>query len=204
MHSKLKLSHVNCRSLYKKLAQISCLFKDSDILCCTETWLSPVIIDPLLAISGKTIFRCNRSTRWGGVCIYVDINLSPFCKVDGQSSYIRPPKGNHSKCIDQLTEILSRREIFKKELWLLGDFNVDYLKRGDPSLKRFLNFFKLFGLTQYLSDIAHSGSCIDWIVTNCRFVKSSCVSNIFISDHYAIECLRKKARERSNTVRRDV
>ena len=209
------------------------MFDDSDILCCTETWLSPIIIDSLLAIPGKTIFRRDRGTRGGGVCIYVDNKLSPFCKVDVQSSYVspdleiisldikktglkfmkvlsiyRPPRGNHKKCIDKLTEILSRRDNFKKEVWLLGDFNVDYLKRGDPNLKRLINLFKIFGLTQYIFDITrpgvHSGSCIDWIVTNCRFFKSANVSNIYISDHYAFECTRKKARECNNTVLRNV
>ena len=84
----MKFSHVNCRSLLKKLSQISILFKDSNFLCCTETWLSPIILDSMLNIPGKTIFRRDRVSRGGGVCIYIDENLSPFCNIDILSSYI--------------------------------------------------------------------------------------------------------------------
>ena len=48
------------------------------------------------------------------------------------------------------------------------------------------------------------GTCIDWSVTNCRFVQSANVSSIFLSDHFAIQCVRKKARECKKTVWRSV
>ena len=219
--------------MYKKVAQISILFNESDILCCSETWLSSTINDSLIAINGKTVYRCDRKTRGGGVCIFVNNSLSPFCKIDDKSSYIspdleiitidfqkpgskfskfsciyRPPNGNVKKCIDKLTEILSRRENLKKEIWLLGDFNVDYLKRDDQKQKKFVNFFKLLGLSQLISKITRpstsGGSCLDWIVTNCRFIMESYVSTIYISDHYPVECIRKKAREKNTTVLRNV
>ena len=50
----------------------------------------------------------------------------------------------------------------------------------------------------------NSNTCIDWIVTNCRFVKSSVVLNIFLSDHFAIECIRKKNCECNKTTMRSV
>ena len=49
----------------------------------------------------------------------------------------------------------------------------------------------------------NSGTCIDWIVTNSTFVKYSGTLNVFISDHYATECVRKKARESKKTVLRN-
>ena len=124
------------------------------------------------------------------------------------SSIYRPPRGDHKKCIDKIREILSRRENFKKEIWFLGDFNVDYLKRGDVNQKRLISLFKTFGLTQLISKITRpstrSGSCIDWIITNCKFVRESYVSTIFLSDHFAIECIRKKNRERKENVYRSI
>ena len=124
------------------------------------------------------------------------------------SCIYRPPRGDYKKCIDKIKEIVTRKENFKKEIWLLGDFNVDYLKRSDPNQKRFLSLFKTFGLSQTITSVTRpgnkAGSCIDWIVTNCRFVRYANVTNIFISDHFAIECVRKKARERNTTVLRDV
>ena len=83
--------------------------------------------------------------------------LSPFCKVDTKSTYTssglkhmkvssiyRAPHGDHKKCIEKLREILSHKENFKKEIWFLGDFNVDFLKRNDINFKRFQSFFETF------------------------------------------------------------
>ena len=162
----MKFTHVNCRSLFRKIAQISLLFTDSDFLCCSETWLSTNYDDQMVNIKGKTIFRQDRTTRGGGVCIYVRNDLSPFCKIDNKSTFTnknleiisidlqkpglkftkiicvyRPPRGDTKKCIEHLTEILSRRENFKKEIWLLGDVNVDFLKRDNVNVKRFQSFF---------------------------------------------------------------
>ena len=119
--------------------------------------------------------------------------------------YIPSPRGDPKKWFEKLTEILSRKDNFKKkEIW----FNIDYLKRGDINVKRFIAFFKAFGLSQFITDITRpsigSSSCIDWIVTNCRFVKSACVLNIYPSDHFAIKCIRKKARECNQIIHRKV
>ena len=232
-HKGLKLSHVNCRSVFRKLAQLDVLFYDSDVLCCSETWLSKAYPDSLLSLTNKLIYRSDRSTRGGGVCIYIRKNLSSYCKIDVKSTYCssdleivsvdlskpnmkhikccciyRPPHGDHKKCIDKLTEIMSRRENFKKEIWILGDFNVDFRKRDDINFKRFQNFFKTYGLSQIITDVTrpsnNRGSCIDWIVTNSRFVASANVTKIFLSDHLAIECIRKKAREKNPTVTRNL
>ena len=44
----------------------------------------------MIAIDGKSVFRSDRSSRGGGVCIYVNNSLSPFCKVDPISCNISP------------------------------------------------------------------------------------------------------------------
>ena len=92
------------------------------------------------------------------------------------------------------------------ELWFLGDFNVDHLKRTDIRFKRFQTFLKNFGLSQLIDSVTRPGitssSCIDWIVTNSIFIRESFVSNIFLSDHFAVECFRKKNREKHKNVSR--
>ena len=122
--------------------------------------------------------------------------------------YRPPPRGDHKKCIDKLSEILLRRENFKREVWFIGDFNVDFLKRTDLNFKRFQSFMKTFGLSQLIRDATrpgiNSGSCLDWIVTNCKFVHHACVTNIFLSDHFAVECIKKKKREVKHTVYRSM
>ena len=126
--------------MFKKLAQISYLFKDSHFFFCTETWLLPILNDSLIQIQGKSIFRRDRSSLGGSVCIYVDNDLSPYCTFNVKSSYIgkdleiisldvkkpglkymkvaciyRPPRGDPQKCIEKITEILSRRKNSKKK-----------------------------------------------------------------------------------------
>ena len=83
----MKFSHINCRSLYRKIAQVGILFADTDILCCSETWLSKLYLDHMIAIPGKTIFRQDRSVCGGGVCIYVNADLGSYCTIDSKSSF---------------------------------------------------------------------------------------------------------------------
>ena len=43
-----------------------------DVLCLTETWLTPLIVDSSISIDGYSIFRRDRADgrRGGGVCIF--------------------------------------------------------------------------------------------------------------------------------------
>ena len=122
------------------------------------------------------------------------------------SSLYRPPRGNLSNLVDKLARIFDDKQHSKKEIWLLGDFNIDYLERGNPKLVKINNLFKKFGLTQLVKTITRPGnyksSCIDWIVTNSSFVTEAAVTDIMISDHYAIYCIKKKKRERVTYVYR--
>ena len=99
------------------------------------------------------------------------------------STVYRPPRGDHTKCLTILTEILSRRENFKKEIFLLGDFHVDYLKRTDINFKRFQNFFKTFGLTQLIKGVTRPAKT------------SSSITTIFLSNHFTVDCIKEKPRE---------
>ena len=225
----MKFSHINCRSLYRKITQVGILFANTDVLCCSETWLSKLYLDHMIAIPGKTIFRQDRCARGGGVCIYVNTDLGSDCTIDKTSSFTnmnleiisldlkkpnfrftkiiclyRPPRGDVKKCIEHLTEILSRKENFKKEIWILGDFNVDYLKRDHVNTKRFKTFFNTYGLHQLITDLTRPGishgTCIDWIISNSKYIMYAKVTTTFLSDHFAVECVRKKAREVSKCV----
>ena len=49
-----------------------------DVLCLTETWLTPLIVDSSISIDGYSIFRRDRADgrRGGGVCIFTKNSLS--------------------------------------------------------------------------------------------------------------------------------
>ena len=58
----------------------------------------------------------------------------------------------------------------KKEIWLVGDINVEDLNRYDENRTTFLD---LFGLKQYIEDITtfniRGGTCVDCSETSNEF-----------------------------------
>ena len=230
----LKFVHINCRSIYRKIDQINQLYRDCDVICCTETWLSPLLPDQLVYLDSKKVYRQDRigknvKNRGGGVCIYLSDKLSAFCTVNVLSKctrdyeilcldimkpglkhmsilcLYRPPNGKIKSCIDYLKNVFAN---CKSEIWLFGDLNVDFLDRAGLQRTAFQTLFNTYGLKQLIQDITRpskkSGSCIDWIVTNSLYIKSCGVTNDFISDHFTVYCIRKKTREVHTYVYRTV
>ena len=169
----------------------------------------------------------------GGVCIYVGRKFKDFSNLYEFGSVItvdyetisivvsksnfrnlllicvyKPPKGKVTKLIDFLKTIMSRQENRKREIWILGDFNTDWLKRDAPDTALIMSFCKTYGLSQKMDIVTRpnrkGGSCIDLIVTNSRFVMTSGILDDVISDHYTIYCIRKKARESNEIVYKTV
>ena len=116
----------------------------------------------------------------------------------------KPPKGKISKCIEFLNEILACKDIVKKEIWILGDFNTDFLKRNNVHSVALQMFSKKAGLRQCINDITRpnvrGGSCIDLIMNNSPFICESGVDDDMIADHFTVFCTRKKGRERKGGI----
>ena len=230
--------HVNTRSLFSKLRQLEILYPDTDVLCCTETWLDNRFSDVMVGLSGKKIFRCDRKNNVsnynarptaGGVCIYINnlyasntVCIEECTKITQDFEILtlvttrpdhrffvticvyKPPKGKVSACVDFLNLILARRDISRKEVWILGDFNTDLLKRDDVNTVSLQAFAKKNGLCQQINSITRpnvrGGSCIDLIMTNCLYVYKNGISDDMISDHYTVYCIKKKKKENRNIV----
>ena len=231
----LKLVHINCRSLFKNFDQLVESFKNCDIVCCTETWLRPELLNSLIFFPGKKIFRLDRNprnnkSRGGGVCIYVSDKLAPFTEINDRSTctnrnfeiltvniskpntrYLhvsciyKPPIGKIDETVDFLRNMYND---IRREIWSLGDFNVDFLDRTNENRLKFLNVFKAAGIRQLITNVTRpslrGGTCIDWIITNSDFVRATGVLDIVISDHLPVYCIRKKAREHNEYVYRIV
>ena len=94
---------------------------------------------------------------------------------------------------------LSRNDIKDSEIWILGDFNVDWLKRNNSDTMNLMSFAKNNGLIQCMEVVTRpnkkGGSCIDLIFTNSKFVNCSGILDDIVSDHYTVYCNRKKLRE---------
>ena len=82
------------------------------------------------------------------------------------------------------------------------------LSRDNDARSKFITLFTTSGLHQLINDIIRpnkkGGTCIDWIVTNSLFVRTSGVTNDYLSDHLSVYCVRKKAREKHEYVYRNV
>ena len=183
----MKICHVNTRSLYSKLNQISILYDEVDILCCSETWMDNRFSDEMVSLNGKTIFRCDRCSNvssyidrptTGGVCIYLENKFAiftepipEFTKVTQDYEIVtvlttrpnhrhfvtvcvyNPPKGDIYKCVDFFKLLVSHSKYKDKEIGILGDFNIDLLKRGEPRTTAMFNFAKHFGLSHLNNQI---------------------------------------------------
>jgi hypothetical protein len=54
-------------------------FNQTDMVCITETWLSPAIPDNLVSLSNFNLFRNDRLvSNGGGVCAYINSNI--YCR----------------------------------------------------------------------------------------------------------------------------
>ena len=89
--------------------------------------------------------------------------------------------------------MLSSQATLNKEIWILGDFNTDLLKRNDSNTVKILAFTEKNGLTHYIKDITRPNvkgdSCIDLIMSNCLYV-NSCGINDF-DDQYFLKNIGK-------------
>ena len=228
-----KIVHLNCRSIYNKITQLSLLTENIDLLCLTETWLHDMYTDVMVTIPGKKCFRWDRSNghcngvdkvRGGGLACYVDNSIAPDCTLlrslcitsphielltikltqsQHKTRYIltvyRPPCGNVVQFFQILEDFFELHNLIENEVWLVGDFNINYLKRTDVNTKKAIDFAREYGLHQLINSTTHqtgfSASCIDLIFTNAMFIHSSGVLDDVLSDHFPVFACVKKPRE---------
>ena len=90
------------------------------------------------------------------------------------------------------------------EIWLLGDFNIDFLRRDDVNTVKLNRFVKKIGLSQVINGITRpntkGGSCLDLIISDCKYISDSGILNDLVADHYSIFSVLKKKREIKETV----
>ena len=227
-----KYVHLNCRSLYPKLTEISETFSSFDFVSLSETWLTDKHTDVLINMPDKKVFRQDRSwlsndggivKKGGGVAVYVGSKWSPFVTIDRDTTcsssdieiltllvektgrrhmtivtVYRPPNGNCLEFIAKLTNIITHIKNRNSEIWIMGDFNINILDRGNRFVKLLNRFAIDFDLKQLISGKTRlnyrGGSCIDLMFTDRCFVQCSGVLNDMISDHLPVYACRKQKR----------
>ena len=99
----------------------------------------------------------------------------------------------------RLEQILLLRDLSDKDICLLGDFNINYLKRSDQKTKKAIEFARIFGFKQLISSFTHlsgfGGTCIDLIFTNVQYISCYGLLTDVIGDHFPVFLCIKKPRE---------
>ena len=119
-----------------------------------------------------------------------------------------PPTGSSEGFITFLRNFVNIQHVARSEIWILGDFNMNYLIRNNLEIMNVNKFLKEYNLTQLISLPTRlttpGGSCIDWIITNSQFIDKEGILNDLLSDHFPVYVVRKKPREKINKVRKSV
>ena len=214
--SGILLGHINIRSIVNKTEQMEHLLSDSniDILGVSESWLTHSSSTAAISIPGYNVFRKDRETgRGGGILIYVrdkfkcelirwpkEVNVECIGLNISLSSAMyftvicvyRPPSAK-DVFYDHLKTILNHCSS-KKEITLLGDFNINWdIKSDRKKIKQLTDKYNLTQIIKGPTRITNtSHTTIDLIFTN----KPERISKAFnllsgLSDHYFILYLRK-------------
>lgn len=209
----------NIRSIPKNLEEFCLDFNvqtgNIDIIGFAESWLREDI-EPLYLVGGYQMFANSRSTRGGGVVLYVRSNYSA-AKISSLSLMLphmeslflktvckghvlivgviyRPPCCNRDEFLIQLHELLGllSQMFINTDVMILGDFNVNLLNLSSGSfpfeyLTKFLNSGFHPLILRPTRVHCHAATLIDQVwINNIDNVVNSGVILSTISDHFPI------------------
>ena len=150
-----------------------CSVYSPDVVCIVETWLDDTISNSEIFIQGYSLCRLDRSRHGGGVLFFVKsmftysllfkgtpdfecLIMSVKCSVGTSGPdftvalFYRPPNSSHA-LLDTLFTILCNCFLSSCKVFLVGDFNIDYLVPTTPLYHKLLSIVSSFNLTQVVS-----------------------------------------------------
>ena len=198
--------------MFKKLTELQYIAKKVNpaVISITETWLDDSYTKNCIKIEGYNVFRRDRDTHAGGVCVYTRNNLDYLVREDLQNNALedlwieimfpktkslfvgtcyRAPKNSAAKeCLENTINKLPP----DCDTILLGDFNYCLIGKKMNKLSEMLD---TQGYTQLINTptrvTANTSSLIDHIYTNNRDkVSQAGVIETGISDHFITYCTR--------------
>ena len=222
----MSIIHFNIRSLVKNLdyfkSYLSTLKHEFSFIGLTETWLTRQNAD-LYNIEGyKHVNLCREEKRGGGISLFISdrINVAVRQDLSLMESHIeilfievqkefngtnkdcliavvyRPPNTDLGAFNNSLTQILQNLNMQNKDVYIMGDFNVNILdtKNHIPS-EEFIENFYSFGLFPLINKptrvTCNTATLIDNVFTNV-LSDSNMLNGIFytdISDHFPVFCI---------------
>ena len=186
-----RLLLTNVRSLIPKSDELEVVanVNEADIICITETWLTPDIPDSALSYSNFALFRNDRTVSiGGGVCILVNKNI--FCKrlIEFENPNIeslwlslsprRLPRSISIILVDVVYHSTSSGASENYELYNHMQCNVDTFLRDHPDALVLVtptstgfnekHVKRLSGLSQIVDVTTRENSILDWCLTNTK------------------------------------
>ena len=185
----LTIEHINAQSIVGHLDEIVLLVNERkiDILCVSETWLTPIVADKYIKIPEFDIFRQDLKPG-GGVCIYVRSDLKATrveLKIENETlvedlwlqvqfkklpsiiigTIYRHPKAL-SNSFDYILSLLKEICIRNKPVFIFGDINDDLFLQH-AKLHKIMKIMKLSQIIEKPTRITEtSKTLIDVLITN--------------------------------------
>ena len=174
--------------------------------------------------------RLSKSKRGGGLITYVSTALASSCEplvdldesnenIEAQWTYIhrpdcknvivcniyRPPNGDLKKALEYLEDCLRTINLRKVNIFLMGDFNVNYQNKQSPEYKKFHFFIQSNSLSQHINTTTRntdkSKSLLDLVLTNSKCVEEAGSLEHYLSDHQPIYIIHKKSRDKRESAK---
>ena len=216
----LHFLHINLRSMLSKISELRLIAQNSNaaVIGVSETWLDSSVRDSEISIPNYTVFRKDRNSHGGGVCVYVRNDIAYNKRTDLMQDNLeslwielklpktrpilvcvayRPPK--QQDFFSMMEEcMLKCNNLMDSECYILGDFNINLLHSGNRRLqqegqKNWCNMFDLCQLISVATRITDTTqTLLDHIyVSDKDRIAQSGVLNLGVSDHCVIFCTRK-------------
>ena len=219
--SGFKVVFWNARSMKGKLVDIKeCVYgTDLDVLCIEESWLNDGINNEEILWLGNTIYRLDREgDRAGGLIMYVKneyanhVTMPPECNyihdhIEVQTMLIcrpmrrrklilnvyRPPGVHRQSFIDKIETILDKFDVDNIDVYIGGDFNIDFGKPDDDKFSEMETFLNSNNYKPLIDTITRpeSSTIIDNILSNVEDIIYHEVLPDLISDHLPVVCVQK-------------
>lgn len=182
-----------------------------DIFLITETWLHEGISNDLIHLEGFRLYRRDRNTRGGGLCIYASNRINTTViqtsdvieqlwleiKTDKEKTAVgvvyKPPTFNTELFLNELEDTLILITPSMKNILITGDFNINLLNIENAGVENFYSVLETFNLKQIIEVPTRvtetSESLLDLIIVSMEedIVEKGVIENE-LSDHHLTHC----------------
>ena len=161
-----------------------------------------------LYVNEDMIFSENELSNLNKSSVDIEIQWISIRKQNNRILYVanlyRPPQGSIKEFNDYLRNCLnSLSNVSKKDIFIMGDFNIDVKKKSNQHTKDLIQMLNSYGMKQHIEGTTRYGrtnSCIDLIFTNSEYVMDAGILDLNFSDHQAVFITRKKAKNSKNKI----